>query len=62
MAKRLWGKQRVTEIENNNNKNNIKAFFEKIKNVKAGYRQKTLMIRKDDGTIITDKGEITNEF
>jgi len=62
MAKRLWEKQRVTEIENNNNKNNIKAFFEKIKNVKTGYRLKTLMIRKDDGTIITDKGKIANEL
>ncbi|KAL4083744.1 hypothetical protein QTP88_029060 [Uroleucon formosanum] len=60
MARRLREKQRVTEVENNNNKNNIKAFFEKIKNVKTGYRPKTLMIRKDDGTIITDKGKIAN--
>lgn len=60
MARRLWEKQRVTEIENNNNKNNIKAFFKKIKNVKTGYSPKTLMIRKDDGTIITDKGKIAN--
>lgn len=62
MAKRLWEKQRITEIENNNNKNNIKAFFEKVKNVKTGYRPKTSMIRIDDGTIITDKGKIANEF
>lgn len=59
MAKRLWDKQRVTEIENNKNKN-IKALFEKVKNVKTGHRPKTSMIRKDDGTIITDKGKIEN--
>jgi len=62
IAKRQWEKQRIMEIENNNNKNNIKAFSEKVKNVKTGYMPKTTMIRKDDGTIITDKGKIANEF
>jgi len=56
------GKTKIYRNRNNNNKNNIKAFFEKVKNVKTGYRPKTLMIRKDDGTIITDKGKIANEF
>lgn len=47
------GKQKITEIETNNNENNIKAFFEKVKNIKIGYIQK-ITIRKDDGTIIID--------
>jgi hypothetical protein len=33
-----------------------------VKNVKTGYMPKTTMIRKDDGTIVTDKGKIGNEF
>lgn len=33
IAKRQQEKQRITEIENNK-KNNIKAFFEKVQNVK----------------------------
>jgi len=40
------GKKRITEIENNNNnKNNIKAFFKKVKNVKTGYMPKITMVR-----------------
>jgi len=62
IAKRQWEKQRITEIENNNNKNNKKAFFEKVKNVKTGYMPKTTMIRKDDVDIVTDKGKIANKF
>lgn len=62
IPKRESEKQRITEIENNNNKNNIKAFFEKVKNVKTGYMPITTIIRKNDGTIITDKGKIANEF
>lgn len=36
------GKQRITEIENNNNKINIKAIFEKMKNVKTSFSRKQL--------------------
>lgn len=61
IAKRQWQKQRIVEIKNNN-KNNIKAFFEKVKSVKTGYMPKTTMIRKDDRIIITNKSKIKNEF
>lgn len=60
IAKRLREKYKVTEVENNKNKSNIKAFFEKVKNVKTGFRPKSSMIRKDNKTIITDKGKIAN--
>jgi len=33
-----------------------------VKNVKTGYMPKATMIRKDDGTIVTDKGKIANEL
>lgn len=48
--------------ENDHNKNNIKAFFEKLKNVKTGYMLKKITIRKNDVTIVTDKGKIANKF
>lgn len=47
-------KQRIIEIDNN--KNNIKDLFGKVKNIKTVYRPKTTIIRKNNGTIITDKG------
>jgi hypothetical protein len=59
--KRMWKKARIETIENSY-KNNTKLFFEKANEVKNGFKPRSTIMKDDEGTLITDKEEVTKEF
>jgi len=59
--KRLWEKERIHTIGNNRN-NNSKIFFEKVNEVKHGFKTKPTVMKKKDRTLQTESKEIVCEF
>lgn len=59
--KRMWKKARIKTIENSY-KNNTKLFFEKANEIKNGFKPRSTIIKDDEGTLITNKEEVTKEF
>ncbi|KAL4141595.1 hypothetical protein QTP88_004211 [Uroleucon formosanum] len=59
--KRMWEKTRIETIENSY-KSNTKLFFEKANEVKNGFKPRSTIMKDDQGTLITDKEEVTREF
>lgn len=59
--KRAWEKFRLKLIDNNY-KNNVKLFFEKANEIKVGFKEKSTIIRDEEGSLITDKKKAANEF
>lgn len=59
--KRMWENTRIETIENSY-KSNTKLFSEKANEVKNGFKPRSTIMKDDQGTLITDKEEVTREF
>jgi len=59
--KRAWENSRLEIIENSY-KNNVKPFFEKVNEIKVGFKAKLTIIKNREGLLITDMKKAANEF
>lgn len=59
--KRLRGKERIQTIKNNRD-NNSKIFFKKVNEVKHGYKARQTVMKRSNGTLLTQNKVIACEF
>lgn len=59
--KREWEKRRLEMIEDSY-KGNTKLLFDKANEIKTGFKTRSTIMRNEDGSLITEKAEVANEF
>lgn len=56
--KREWEKNRVLDIVDNNNKNNMRELYAGINSIRKGYQSQTTLIKDKNGNLLADEAGI----